>query len=148
LYKLLLLAAATLSLAFTPAPFPRPSRSKKELNLLQGEWVRIQTTLNGKPTQSGPMTVLIVGDRMTVLLPTRPRSDWRITLDATKDLKVFDFTGLPGPAKGHAFPGVYRLEGDTLTICSSTKGAASHRPTNLDGGGDSVLLQVFKRAGR
>jgi uncharacterized protein (TIGR03067 family) len=147
-YKLLLLTAATLSLAWAPAPFPRPDRGKRGLEKLHGTWRRVHCSLHGKPVQMGEMTVEIVGDRMTILLPNKPKSEWTITLDATKKLKVFDFTGRPGPARGHCFLGVFRLDGDTLTVCSSTKGAAGVRPTSLDGSGHGVLLQAFTRLKR
>ena len=42
-----LLAGGVLSLAFAPAPLPKPDPSKEDLERMQGAWLRISATQGG-----------------------------------------------------------------------------------------------------
>jgi uncharacterized protein (TIGR03067 family) len=139
-----LLLAAGLSLGFAPAPLPKPDASKVELKKMQGDWVRVSVTAGGDPVVRHDATrVAIAGDRIIYLQGAESVVEYLITLDAGKKPKVFDSQQVaPTASPGRVYPGVYTLEGDTLTVCFSDPGRA--RPGDL-----SVVpgryLEVFKR---
>lgn len=65
----------------------------------------------------------------------------RFTHDAKKSPAEIDLTeGRPG-AKEMTTKGIYKVEGETLTICMTPIG---DRPTNFDSGGQSMIM-TFKR---
>jgi uncharacterized protein (TIGR03067 family) len=137
-----LLAAVALALAFAPAPFPRPTRrdtKESDLTKMQGRWVRVKMTIGGRPgAQNTPVTV--AGERMQF-----PAADdaWTITLDVTKRPKQIDLRRISNPKQ--MFRGVYRFDGDTLTICWRMSPEEKQRPTEFSEGGEGVWFQVYKR---
>src|SRR5262249_16818397 len=143
------LAAAVLSLGFAPAPLPRPNSTKEDMKKLQGGWVRVQLTIAGRPTSDGPngCPITITGDRLQ--FPSAADA-WTITLDARKKPKWIDYTGATPSMKGTFFRGIYRIEGDTLTICVRQKATEKDRPTDFSPGkpskgGFEHWIQVYKR---
>ena len=50
-----------------------------------------------------------------------------------------------GPLKGKRYPGIYKLEGDTLTLCLSIE-AGSKRPTKFATKDTYWVLDVYKRS--
>src|SRR3954463_13989149 len=113
--SLFFLATAVLSLAFAPAPFPRPGKrgdtNEGDLKKLQGAWVRVQLGISMQP---GPdnCAVTISGTRLQ--FPSKDDA-WTLTLVATKKPKQIDARRVSN--QKDVFQGVYRLEGDTLTVC-------------------------------
>jgi uncharacterized protein (TIGR03067 family) len=145
-----LLGAAGLALAFAPAPFPKPDPSKAELKRLQGTWVQTLCTRGGTPVavaSQGELTVVIAGDRMTYNAAGGGGSEWVITLDARTKHRIMDLTGV-GRSAGNNFLGVYRLQGDTLTLCSRLATPPTTRPANLTDRQPGDWLEVFQRRRR
>jgi uncharacterized protein (TIGR03067 family) len=132
------------SLAFAPAPFPKPDSSKDDLKKMQGEWAQVRFDLGGRADQVRNFTVVITGDRLRWFLDGKPFVAWSITLDGTRKPREFDARGTEGSVKGSTFLGVYRLKGEFLTICYH----ASQRPTGLQSDKPGVWLEVFKRVKR
>jgi uncharacterized protein (TIGR03067 family) len=142
-----LLLAAAAALAFAPAPFPRPARrvsdpNQEVLKKLQGTWITVTRIAGGGVMRNH--TAVIAGDRVKYLLNGEVRTEWAITLDATKKPGVFDQRKVGGRVGlGEVMPGIYRLEGDTLTICYRQNG--TERPANFDGSQRDNWLDVMKR---
>src|SRR5438876_567804 len=91
-----LLLAALLSLAFAPAPFPRPGKrdtSESDLKKMQGAWVRVKNTFHGRSQEANDTPVTITGMRMQ--FPAASDA-WTITLDATKKPKTIDLKHIDG----------------------------------------------------
>jgi uncharacterized protein (TIGR03067 family) len=140
--RLLFATFALTMLAFAPAPFPRPSRtdsSADDLRKLRGEWNRVSLTLGGSLRTAQVGNSIFDGERMTSRLTTEV---WVVTLNARTSPRRIEFRCI-APSE-EVFRGVYRLDGDTLTICCrpADKGEA---PTSFDDSGPDAWLEVYKR---
>jgi uncharacterized protein (TIGR03067 family) len=142
--SLFLLATAGLALAFAPVPFPKKNSSKDDPKKIQGHWVRIRHT-NGLISEDGPQgsTITITGQRLKHEQNGTELGDYSISMDPKK--KVFDFTGAAGINKGLVYRGLYRLEGDTITLCYRQSAAESDRPKTFDSAKEGVVISVYKR---
>jgi uncharacterized protein (TIGR03067 family) len=74
----------------------------------------------------------------------RENNTWTLRLDASKTPKGLDME-MEGATPPVTFVGIYRLEGNTLTLCSRRSKAAKDRPTAFDGSRPGVWLEVFRR---
>jgi uncharacterized protein (TIGR03067 family) len=128
----IVLTLALLPLAFAPAPFQRPKRQPKaDLPAMVGLWRR----------QGGGSTVRITATTWTNSPEQRRAPDFDLTIDPRASPAAFDMslyrTGRP------YLRGIYKVEGDTLTICYST--APQARPTTFDAQGKGWGTLVFTR---
>lgn len=64
-----------------------------------------------------------------------------IALDAAKG--TIDFTPADGPAKGKTLLGIYKVDGDKLTICFGASG--KERPTEFKTGDPLIVLATYER---
>jgi uncharacterized protein (TIGR03067 family) len=146
---LFLLTTICLSLAFAPAPFPKPDPSKDDPKKIQGQWMRIRYT-QGAYTEEGPTgsVITVTGQRLKYEQSNTQIGDYTFALDTKKKPKVLDFTCIAGVAKGLVYRGLYRLEGDTLTLCYRQSAAESDRPTAFDASKEGVVISVYKRQKR
>ena len=127
-----LLLLALLSLAFAPAPFPRRQRPQARL---EGRWLLVTGPNRG-------VEMLIEPARMTFL--HRSPVVYRLTLDAQKRPARYDIA-YPGRSEA-AFLGIYKVDGDTLVLCSNLAGHG--RPTAFEGLGRGSSIEVYKRVKR
>jgi uncharacterized protein (TIGR03067 family) len=151
--KLLLLVLAVLLLGFAPAPFPRPEtrdQTRADLKKMQGDWIAVRDTTwfagNGGGITSGQAAqgrVSIVGNTLIYSQAGKVASRWVIRLDTSKKPRAIDSRQTDGPGLRL---GVYKFEGDTLTICDDIDGR--HRPTSFAGGKMRQNLYVLQRAGK
>src|SRR5262249_26789279 len=129
-----LLAVLCLGFTLALADEPKPD-NRSDLEKMPGKWYRTRYVVAGEAQgeKAGEATIVIKGTHMQ--FPT-PEDSWTITLDPTKDPKWFDYRGdIPFPNPRYLrsntdifFRGIYRLEGDTLTICSAYYGDEKDRP--------------------
>ncbi|HEY2784712.1 MAG TPA: sigma-70 family RNA polymerase sigma factor [Fimbriiglobus sp.] len=67
------------------------------------------------------------------------------TLDPDKSPKTIDMTFTKGPEKGNTALGIYKLDGDTWTICLTV--TAKERPTKFEAKlGSGLALETLKRS--
>jgi len=119
-------------------PIPKSVQNqppKNDMVLLQGEWmvVSIEAPKNVTPS---PDRRLKVNSNEWVF--SHGKFDFKI--DATKSPKQIDLMKEPGKV----WPGIFKIEGDTLTLCRS-HGAGGERPTAF-AGGPGIMLYVYKRS--
>lgn len=124
--------------------------AKKELEKLQGTWEIIEVVNSGHaipPERLKGGQVEFRGDEMTV----RERSDdkdprkFRVKLDPSKNPKALDATPQNGRYKGSVSPGIYKLEDDTLKICSPNDEAKERPKTFKSEEGSLIVLLTLKR---
>jgi uncharacterized protein (TIGR03067 family) len=109
----------SLLVAFAPAPFPKPV--KGDLAELQGKWALIKPPYRGYVTIEGYRFIYRVRGELGEMVV-----DSRLRVDGTRTPKRWDVQ----PPEENWYLGIYRLEGETLTIWRRCPG--SDRPTGFD----------------
>jgi len=113
-----------------------------DLARIQGSWKGIKLEVEGK---SAPAELVdkgkyvFKGNKLTIFEGDKQVGEATFSLDSAKKPQTIDLTPTEGKAKGKTMYGIYRIEGDTLTLCIGEK-----RPTEFNGAGKAGLLQ-FKR---
>jgi uncharacterized protein (TIGR03067 family) len=131
----LLLLTTALGMAFAPAP---PDRNKEDLKKLQGRWVSVQRVYRGaKKVETFPVTLVIRGRLLTVIVNGEKDEEFKFTLDAGRKPKAIDLQEVKRPVWVRA---VYELERDHFTL--SIGEDESKRPASLTAAEDRI---VFKR---
>jgi uncharacterized protein (TIGR03067 family) len=135
--RMIPLTAALLSLGFAPVPLRKPDPAK-DLQKLQGEWALTGSSTGGpvRP-QAGSETAVFTGDRVSFRSRGREGGAWAVVLGASRTMD------LKGPG-GVSVLGLYRLDGDRLTLCYTNELAARDRPTDLEPG-RGRMVQVYER---
>jgi uncharacterized protein (TIGR03067 family) len=106
---------------------------------LEGTWTKVAVESNGVKIGCD-FTVVFAKDKISWL--NMSHLDMSYTLDAAR--KRVDCVALDGPSKGKPILGIYRLDGDTMTLCLGAPN--DKRPTTFDTVRDSGrLLMVFKK---
>jgi uncharacterized protein (TIGR03067 family) len=118
--------------------------AEKELERLQGDWVAVYEEINGVPCKEGEfprIEMTIKGDKW--ISKVGLKSTFTLTLTPTADPKQIDMKCSEGAFAG-LYLGIYKLDGDTFTICDSS--GEKTRPTGFATKGSFDLkLHVFKR---
>jgi uncharacterized protein (TIGR03067 family) len=122
-----------------------------DLDLMQGIWTRVSSEAGGNKRLHGePRPLLIIaGDEFTFGFDKNGKSldPERVKVDQTQLPKAIDFTPTgesAGPLKGKTYPGIYKIEGDTLILCLSIE-PGSKRPTKFATKDNQWLLDVYRR---
>jgi uncharacterized protein (TIGR03067 family) len=109
----------------------RGGDAKKDLEALQGTWRidSIQESFGKAPPEDSvkEFVVTIKDDIMKVSRKGVAGPVFKLKLDPAKTPKTIDFTHSEGPDKGKTEPGIYKMEGETLTYCVTDIG--KERPT-------------------
>ena len=117
---------------------------------LEGKWVIESLTRDGK--DQSPMykggTRENTGTRYKMIPPggsSVKTAEGGFTLDPKKTPATIDLVPGKGQYEGKTLPGIYKLEGDTLTIAFAEPG--KDRPTAFESKpGSGIVLVVHKRA--
>jgi len=130
------------------ADVTKDDAAKKDLQQLQGEW-----TLESLEQPSGKKTSEEVKTFRRSVTDNKYTVNWEaedgahtfsgvMTLDPTKNPKTVDVLITEGSFKDKKMLGIYKIEGDTHTVCVGVP--AGDRPTAFDSKQGS--LNVWKRA--
>ncbi|MBV9126392.1 MAG: TIGR03067 domain-containing protein [Planctomycetes bacterium] len=137
----ILLLLAGLLLAAAPG-------QRNGLKDLQGTWTVVSVERDGKmvpPEKLQGWTWTVQGDKYT-FQPGDQSIEGTYRLDQRRKPWTIEATRTNGPEKGTTLMGIYRQEGDTLTICFSPAGK-TERPSHFASPpGSGLALYVLKRA--
>ncbi len=144
--KLRYLAALTAGL-LVAADTPPPKSAGPDYDKLQGGWRLVSVEVNGQPLAMEQLTdarLKVRGERYGFRLgKTALEMTYRLRPD--QQPKAIDLTLASGTNKGKTYFGIYRLEGDTYTICRPTE-PGKERPTAfVTKPGSGLMLVVWKR---
>lgn len=123
--------------------------AQKELKALQGKWKTIALEEAGNPTpkESVPNYTMHIGadGKSTGKLP-EAEFHFTFTVDPKKNPKTIDIVHETGDKKDKKQYGIYKLEGDKWTVCSTPPGSAeSDRPKDFTTKDTSNVIFVFER---
>jgi uncharacterized protein (TIGR03067 family) len=140
--RILLGLAASLSLAFAPAPFPRPEvpDHRPEREKVQGTWERIRYIHEGKVFAEPVRVTVVIAGEQAIFGVGPGQTKWGLQLRPDSNPKTFTLTRL-----GTVLRGVYKLEGSTLTLCFRPDGK---QQPDFDGAKSGVSLTFYKRVKR
>ena len=115
--------------------------AKKDLDRFQGEWKVEKAQRGGEAAPPEKMRVTVSGDSLSIDAGGARDEKATITLDPAKTPATIDMKLLRG--NKDVVPGIYKLDGDTLTVCWAKEGG---RPAEFASkeGTEQVLL-VLKR---
>jgi uncharacterized protein (TIGR03067 family) len=123
------LMAALLSIAFAPAPFPKPARKPPGATIV-GTW-------GNKNDDS--FRVVVTATSLHYRDPNRaPRAPYQLTFDATANPKTYSLSlgGRP------AYAGIYRIDGGVLILHYRP----AHRPPPASFDDGDAYREVYVRA--
>jgi uncharacterized protein (TIGR03067 family) len=120
---------------------------QKGLEKFQGKWALVSGTVDGKDLDADELKnnfMVVKGARAVFLFKDKERGTATMKIDAGKKPAQYDITYEDGPAKGTTLKGIYKIDGDTLTMCSG--GIGKDRPTEFASkAGSGTVLVVSKR---
>lgn len=114
----------------------------------QGTWKVVSFTRNDSQTPkeiTDSIIRIVEKDHVIWKRNGKAFAGTKIVLDDSKSPTWIDVLPDGGPGKGEKIPGIYRQEGENLTICMADKGKT--RPTEFASPkGSDLTLMVFRRA--
>jgi uncharacterized protein (TIGR03067 family) len=120
---------------------------KDELKRHQGTWVTTSSIFDGQP--AAPELVrsirrIVTDDHVVWERDGKRFAGTTIVLDPKKEPKTIDVIPDGGPNRGEPILGIYKLQGDTITICMA--GPAQPRPKEFKAEkGSGYSLRTFER---
>jgi uncharacterized protein (TIGR03067 family) len=122
---------------------PKPEDAKKEADALVGTWTFSKMVRDGQDMtdQLGGVKVVFDAEKFS-----SPNIKAEYKLDPSKSPKAMDISYKEGPAAGQTVKAIYKLEGETLTICRA-RAEADERPREFEApAGSHRFLFEFKRS--
>src|SRR5262249_58587475 len=101
---------------------PAEDAVKQEQQRFQGVWQVLGVEVGGekRPAQEvAGWRLAIVADVMSARDGDRPLGESTYKLDVGRQPRAIDITYIRGPEKGRVLHGIYRLDGDRLSICAT-----------------------------
>jgi uncharacterized protein (TIGR03067 family) len=122
---------------------------RKELKALQGKWKTVAMEVAGKPLPKDGIpafTFIIAADGKST--GQTPQGEFRatITVNPKKNPKAIDNLHESGEEKGKKQYGIYKLEGEKLTVCITAPGSTEgDRPKDFTTKDTPNVVFVFER---
>jgi uncharacterized protein (TIGR03067 family) len=124
---------------------PAQDAVKTELDKLQGEWTLVSREVKGKKDPDAVVMLTIKGDQW-ILISNMGKSNATCKIDLSKEPKTIDLDGVGPGGEKSLLLGIYKLEGDTLTLCRAT--GTTERPKEFKTTEEGGFLTVWKRVGK
>lgn len=129
---------------------PGSKESKDAPAGIVGTWKLESSTLNGNPLVVGHLTITYTADGKYEERSGEKVKNGTYTVDPKKSPAELDSKEEPsGPVAAPptvSWPRIYKIDGDTLTVCAS---ADSKRPNTFEAKpGSGLIVSVFKRQKR
>jgi uncharacterized protein (TIGR03067 family) len=122
---------------------------QKELKSLQGAWKAVGMEVGGKPLpkdQVFDFRITVGADGKSKGKLAEEEFQFTITVDPAKKPKTINNVHETGDQKGKKQFGIYKLEGDTWTVCMSRPGAEeAERPKEFTSKDSPCVIFVFER---
>lgn len=130
----------TLILLSGPA---RGDDPKSDDKAAQGTWELTEAELGGMKLPGLIVTLTLENGKYTLKAESEDKGTYK--LDAARKPKEVDIKGTEGPNKGKTVLGIYKLDGDTMTVCYDLSGKGT-RPTEFKTTpGTQLFLATYKR---
>jgi len=118
----------------------------QDLKNLQGTWVVIEAERDGAPLDRIKGNKLVVKDNHFTVVTRSAELKGDLTLGPNKSPKTVDFHHQEGQLRDKKGEGIYRLDGDRLTLCYAEADSGKERPDAFaTREGSSRLLIVVQR---
>jgi len=133
-------------------PSAQDDATRKEMSALQGTWFAV--ALQDEDRKAPPAVIkqfkLVIKDQKMIFSaegsPTSHSLGFRIDPQQNPHAIDIEAVILGGPSEGKTLPGIYKLEGDQLTICLPTKPDVKDRPKSFEcKKGSGLRLFVVKK---
>lgn len=142
-----MLAWTALLLLAWPSPPGDDPAARAELARHQGTWEVVAFVYEGREAPreiTATMSRVVEDDHVTWYRAGKSFAGTGLVLDPSADPKAIDVIADGGPQRGKAVLGIYRLDGDELTICMAAPDAP--RPTTFDAPqGSGRTLMTFRK---
>lgn len=115
---------------------------------VQGAWAVVSAERDAKPaTDVAGHRLTFSGDTFTIRRDDHALYRGTYVTDSGRTPAQIDFRHTEGTLKGKTWRGIYRLEGETLTICDNAPDLTRPRPARfVTKAGSGSICIVFKRA--
>lgn len=138
--------SSLMSLAIVAIIYADEQAAAKDLKKLQGTWIVVQAEREGQPLDRIKGNSLIVKDNQFTVDAKGAELKGDLTLDAGKSPRRIDFQHQEGMLRDKKWEGIYKLEGDKLTLCYSESDSGKERPSAFaTQSGSKRLLIVLER---
>jgi len=122
---------------------------RKELKALQGKWKMVAGEAAGKPFPKDGIpafTFVAAADGKSTGQTPEGEFQFTMTVNPKKNPKTIDNLHESGKQKGKRQYGIYKLEGDKLTVCMTPRGSAERdRPKEFTSKDATCVVFVFER---
>jgi uncharacterized protein (TIGR03067 family) len=117
---------------------------------LQGKWTAVSAEQDGREAVDIVGHELLIEDgNFSIKEKGATIYEGTLRLDTSASPSAVDFKHTGHPSSGTTWRGIYRIDGDTLTICDNAGDLERSRPTSFDTKPNTGLVRVvFKRAQR